>query len=93
MRMVVVLKGKILAYIDLVRGNLTKQVQKQRCEPDLSTSRWTPPPPGMVLVNSDAALFEATRSMGAGVLIRNHRGDFLVACCQHLEGYAVPEYA
>jgi hypothetical protein len=45
------------------------------------------------LVNSDVALFEASRSMEAGVLIRDHQGGFLVACREKLEVYPAPEYA
>ena len=31
--------------------------------------------------------------MGAGVLIRNHNGNFLIACREHMSGVAAPEYA
>jgi hypothetical protein len=85
--------GKVLAYVDLIRTHLTKPGLLQRCEPSSSASSWVPPPPGTVLVSSDAAIFEASRSMGAGVLIRNHLGDFLRACREHMDVFPEPEYA
>jgi ribonuclease HI len=83
--------GKVLAYVDMIKTHLSKPASKQRCEP--GSDRWTPPPQGTVLVNSDAAISEATGCMGAGVVIRNHQGDFLVACREHLNQITEPEYA
>jgi hypothetical protein len=59
--------GKVVGYVDLIRTRLFKPVSKQRCEP--SSDRWTPPPQGTVLVNSDAAISKATCCMGSGVVI------------------------
>jgi hypothetical protein len=82
--------GKVLAYVDLIRTHLTKSGMLQRREASSSASSWVPPPPGIVLVRtSDAAIFEASRSMGAGVLIRNHLGDFLRACRDHMDVFPV----
>jgi hypothetical protein len=65
-------RGEVLAYVDMI-----KPASKQRCKP--SSDHWTPPRQGTVLVNSDVAISEATGCMAAGVVIRNHQGDFLVA--------------
>jgi hypothetical protein len=35
---------------------------------------------------SDAAIFEASNCMGFGVIMRDHSGKCLAACCQHIEG-------
>jgi hypothetical protein len=85
--------GKILAYVDLIREHLFKPSPVHRCESSSPANRWTPPPPGTVLINSDAALFEDTKSMGAGVVIRDHRGQCIGACRQHLQGFSSPEFA
>jgi hypothetical protein len=83
--------GKVLAFVDRIKTHLSKPALKQRCEP--GSDRWTPPPQGTVLVISDAAISEATGCMGAGVVIQNHQGDFLVACREHLNQITEPEYA
>jgi hypothetical protein len=41
--------------------------------------------------NSDAALFEASNCMGAGVVMHDH--TCLAACWQHIDGLQTPEYA
>jgi hypothetical protein len=61
-------RGKIVAYVDLIKQHLFKSRTEQRCVPSSTTTTWTPPPPGMVLVNSDA-IFEASGCMGAGVVV------------------------
>jgi ribonuclease HI len=58
-----------------------------------ATNTWSPPQPGTVLINSDDAIFEASGSMGAGVVVHNHHGTCLVACRQHLHGSPPPELA
>ena len=55
--------------------------------------KWSPPPPGEVLVSCDAALFEVTRHAAAGVLIRDHTGNCLCACSEPLVGFPTPEVA
>jgi ribonuclease HI len=47
----------------------------------------------VVLVNSDAAVFEALGRMGAGIIVRNHQGTCLVSCRQQLHGLVPPENA
>jgi hypothetical protein len=71
----------ILAYEDLIKENLFKSHSAIRCE-STSPPQWTPPPPGVVLVNSDAAVFEALGRMRAGIIARNHQGTCLVSCRQ-----------
>jgi hypothetical protein len=59
--------GKILAYIDLIRSHLFKQKLDKRCVSSLSPANWTLPPPGFVMLNSDATIFKDFGGMG-GVL-------------------------
>jgi hypothetical protein len=47
----------------------------------------------VVLVSSDAAVFEALGRMGAGVIAQNHQGTYLVSCRQQLHGLVPPENA
>ena len=69
------------------------QTSKHRCETKSPAPIWTPPPPGTVLVNSDAGNFEVNGKMGAGVVIRDHHGNCLAACRHQLPGLAPPEEA
>jgi ribonuclease HI len=46
-----------------------------------------------VLVNSDAAIFEAAGGMSAGVIMRDHQGTCFLACRQYFEGLLSPEHA
>jgi hypothetical protein len=85
--------GKILAYVDLIQQHLFKPASSQRCVSTPAASSWTPPPPGTVLVTSDAATFRAAGGISAGVLGRDHSGVFLAACRQFYEGLQTPEYA
>jgi hypothetical protein len=57
--------GKILAYVDMIRANLYKTSPASRCESTAPTIRWTPPPLGSFFINSDAALLEKAKRMGA----------------------------
>jgi hypothetical protein len=50
-------------------------------------------PPGVVLVNVDAALFNDLRRMAAGMVIRDHVGRCLLAASEPLVGYTSPELA
>jgi hypothetical protein len=49
--------GKILVYVDLIKQNLFKTVSEYRCVSTSSTTTWTPPPSGTVLVSAKAAIF------------------------------------
>jgi hypothetical protein len=72
--------GKIVAYIDFIKQHLYKKLPIQRCVSSPPVPTWTPPPPGTVVVNSDAAVFQRNGGVSAGVLIRDHEGKCLVAC-------------
>jgi hypothetical protein len=64
---------KILAYIDLIKEHLYKPNLKHMCVSNPTATIWTPSPQGTVLINSDAAIFEAAECMGVGVAVRDHR--------------------
>jgi ribonuclease HI len=84
---------KILAYIDLIKQNLFKPVSEHRCASNSAATTWTPPPPDTVLVSSDAAIFKEAGCRGAGVILRDHHGAFVVGCRQHVVGLSSPELA
>jgi hypothetical protein len=71
---------KILAYVDLIKEHLYKPNLKHMCVSNPTTTIWTPPLQGTVLINIDAAIFEAAECVGVGVVMRDHRGTCLVAC-------------
>jgi hypothetical protein len=72
---------QIKAYAEMIELHLFKDPSSRR-ETNLSTSRWSPPPKGMVFINVDATIFSSSRQMGIGVVIRNHNGECLVACSE-----------
>jgi hypothetical protein len=45
------------------------------------------------MVNVDAAVFQKVNQMGLGVVIRDHRGEFLAACKQGIDKVTNPELA
>jgi hypothetical protein len=53
--------------------------------------KWSPPPPGEVLVNCDAALFDDRRNMAMGMVIRDDSGDCLVSASLPLQGFTSPK--
>nr|XP_051217778.1 uncharacterized protein LOC127335209 [Lolium perenne] len=71
---------KIKAYVETITQHLTKAGTASRCDSSSSTLRWSPPPVGSVLINTDAALFANSRCMGVGVVVRDH----LVAAWQRV---------
>jgi hypothetical protein len=69
---------KIKVYVDLIISQLVSSDSDHRC----GTSRvvsWSPPPEGFLMVNVDAAIFESSSCMGAGVVIRDSAGQFVGA--------------
>uniref|UniRef100_A0A8I6YGG0 RNase H type-1 domain-containing protein n=1 Tax=Hordeum vulgare subsp. vulgare TaxID=112509 RepID=A0A8I6YGG0_HORVV len=76
---------KIKAYVDMIVEHLFITKTNHRREPSTTTS-WVPPPAGKVMINVDVALFTNARSMGAGVMTREHSGSCIVCC-----GIGVPE--
>ena len=83
---------KVKVYINLISLHLYKPTTKHRRESS-STAKWSPPPVGTVMVNSDAAIFAASNSMGFGIVIRDHNGSCLAACGEHVDGVTSPEMA
>ncbi|TVU45008.1 hypothetical protein EJB05_04476, partial [Eragrostis curvula] len=45
------------------------------------------------MVNVDAAVFQKDNRMGMGIVIRDHKGDFLAACRQGVDKITNPEVA
>ena len=72
--------------------HLFKPVVSHRRE-STTNHKWSPPPANMVMVNSDAAIFSSSNSMGFGTVIRDHTGACLAACGEHVEGVTSPELA
>jgi hypothetical protein len=64
-----------------------------RREPSSSTSKWVPPPAGILLVNVDAATFATTRQIGVGVVVPDHSGTFRAACGERHNEVISPELA
>jgi ribonuclease HI len=46
-----------------------------------------------LLINVDAALFSSSKKMGAGVVVRDHNGDCIAACCNSFPNVTIPELA
>jgi hypothetical protein len=84
---------KIKAYVETIVQHLTKAGTASRCDSSSSTLRWSPPPAGSVLINTDAALFVNSRCIRVGVVIRDHTGRCLAACNEKLENVTAPELA
>ena len=87
------LSEQIKAYTTMIELHLSKAVSVHRRDSIPATPKWSPPPEGTVLINVDAALFKSSERMGAGVVIRNHRGDCLAACSELLHAVTSPELA
>jgi hypothetical protein len=85
--------GKSLAYVDQIRSHLFKQKPDKRCVSSPSPVKWTPPPPGFVMLNSDASIFKDLGGMGVGVVGPDHLGACLVACRQFYSMLPEPEFA
>ena len=83
---------KLTAYVDMVLLHLYNPVVPNRCDSHKS-KRWDPPHGGWVMVNVDAAIFHKTNRMGLGIVIRDHKGDFLAACRQGIDRITNPELA
>jgi hypothetical protein len=82
--------AKILAYVELIKLHLLKEPSINRRE-SKAPSMWTPPPPGVFLVNANAEFFEDADKMGAGVVVRDHVGTCVAAFRHHMPGLALPE--
>uniref|UniRef100_A0ACD5VPF8 Uncharacterized protein n=1 Tax=Avena sativa TaxID=4498 RepID=A0ACD5VPF8_AVESA len=78
--------ARILAYIDLIIQNCFKAKPGIRRETSQST-RWSLPPPGVVLVNSDVALFSECRCMAMGAVLLESTGTCIAAASLPLQGF------
>jgi hypothetical protein len=87
------ISGKIVAFIDFIKQHLYKEVSVQRCVSSSSDLSWSPSPPGTIVVNSNAAVFHGSGGFSAGVLIRDHEGNFLMTCRQFMLDQVEPELA
>ncbi|XP_071680384.1 uncharacterized protein [Lolium perenne] len=87
------LAEQILAYIDMIQLHLIKHRTNHRREATAPTPSWSPPLEGRIVINVDAALFSASSRTGVGVVVRNHKGEFLAAHSQLLDETMTPEIA
>jgi hypothetical protein len=83
---------QINSYIEMILKHLFKPPTIRIREPS-SVPVWVSQQEGVVVINVDAALFKDTARMGVGVVIRDHRGEFLSACNQVLDEVTLPEIA
>ena len=74
-----------------VKQTSNQAIGPNRCDSHKS-KRWDPPPRGWVMVNVDV-IFHKTNRMGLGIVIRDHKGDFLAACRQGIDRIINPELA
>lgn len=82
-----------MAYTEMVLQHLYPPISSNGCDPNTARKWTTPPPTGRVgvwvMINVDAAVFVG----GLGLIVRDHRGEFLAACRQGLNMRADPELA
>jgi ribonuclease HI len=83
---------QIKSYINLIWQHLILPPTSHKREATPVRS-WSPLPVGTAVLNVDAALFAASNRMGVGIVIRDHNGIFLSACCQVLNEVTMPELA
>jgi ribonuclease HI len=83
---------KIIAYVDMIVQHCFKVKPGNRCESN-KAQKWTPPPPGEILVNVDAALFPEQRRSAVGAVFRDNRGECILAFSEPLPGFPSPEMA
>uniref|UniRef100_A0A8I6Z480 RNase H type-1 domain-containing protein n=1 Tax=Hordeum vulgare subsp. vulgare TaxID=112509 RepID=A0A8I6Z480_HORVV len=83
---------KIKACVNMIVEHLFISSTNHRREPSPTTS-WVPPPVGRVMINVDAALFSHDRSMGAGVVMRDHSGSCITCYGTGVPNVILPELA
>jgi hypothetical protein len=81
------------AYVDMIEQHLFSPNPSTRRDTSPSSSRWSPPAEGTVLINVDAAIFTTSRRMGIGVMIQDHTGNCLTACSELLNEVTMSELA
>jgi ribonuclease HI len=85
--------AQVKAYVEMIELHVVSPNPSTRRDTIYSHVRWSPPPEGTVLINVDAALFNPSRRMGIGVVIRDHNGVCLTACSELREEVTAPELA
>lgn len=85
--------NKIIAYSELIMQHLYSPVLVHRRESSSSSSSWPPPPAGLIVINSDAAIFSVTNMSDAGVVTLDHDGKCIAACSEPIQGALEPELA
>jgi hypothetical protein len=83
---------KVNVYTDNIVLHCYKTKSGNRCDSSISP-RWIPPPPSMVCVNVDAALFPADKRMGWGAVVRDHHGTLKLTATEGIDGISTPEMA
>ena len=83
---------KILVYVDLIVQHCFKSTAGNRRVSN-EPLKWTPPPPGEIMVNVDAALFTDRWQMAMGAVFRDHSGSCIAAASEPLLGFTSPELA
>jgi hypothetical protein len=84
--------ARCLPYVDMIVLHCYKSTSVNRRETWVPC-KWSPPLPGVVLVNVDAALFDNLQRMASGVVICDHNGVCLLAASEPLPNYTSPESA
>ena len=84
---------KVKTYVQMALMHLFKSPTSHRCESEYSVPKWIPPPDGWLMINVDAATFKNPPRMGVGLVVRDHRGDFIAACCQLIQRFDDTELA
>jgi hypothetical protein len=84
--------GTIKAYIDNIVTFCYKSKTAKRCDSSL-VPHWIPPPPGLVCVNVDAAVFSGDNRMGWGAVIRDNNGVLKLSVAEGIDGITSPELA
>jgi hypothetical protein len=82
--------ARIIAYIETIIQHCYKPIPGNMREAS-QTSRWSPPPPGVVLVNSDVAMFSDQRKMAMGAVIHGNSGECLTVASLPLQDFTSPE--
>ena len=83
---------KVIAYIDMIQTHTIQADTIPRRETSSAVS-WSPPMEGELLINVDAALFKTSLCMGVGIVVRDHSGKCILACCDKFPNVTIPEMA
>jgi hypothetical protein len=82
----------MLTYGDMFLLHGKRSLYSSKCE-FTRPKFWTPPPEDWIMINVDAAVFEAKNCMGIGLVARNHKDDFLATVRQEIDKTINPELA